>query len=219
LAASKAKIDGLVQGVSSSRDLADASLRTLAGLDGVARRIEKTVDQIGLVAMQTTMLAVSGSVEAARAGAAGKGFSLVSKDIRTLAREAADAIDAAKDTVRIIVVQIGELRRDLEQTNDFAQREIESNSSVIRTLVQLDSDVAALTSANDAIVRGADTILSAATQMADASRQIASAAEEAGTAALQAATAANEQSQGTEDLAAAVEEIASLADALKQRHG
>ena len=53
-----------------------------------------------LVAVQTTMLAVSGSVEAARAGDAGRGFALVSGDIRGLARETSDNVDRIKDTVR-----------------------------------------------------------------------------------------------------------------------
>ena len=52
----------------------------------VSRNVEKIVDGIGMVSVQTNMLAVNGSVEAARAGDFGKGFAVVSKDIRNLAR-------------------------------------------------------------------------------------------------------------------------------------
>ena len=79
------------------------------------RRIEKIVDAIALMAVQTSMLAVSGSVEAARAGNAGRGFAVVSNDIRSLAREASQNVERAKDTVLGILDQIATLKRDLEQ--------------------------------------------------------------------------------------------------------
>ena len=62
-----------------------------------ARRIEKIVDSISLVAVQTNMLAVSGSVEAARAREFGRGFAVVSSDIRNLSRQSADNAGRAKD--------------------------------------------------------------------------------------------------------------------------
>ena len=69
-----------------------AETRAVAGmagaLEGSGRRIERIVDRIALVAVQINMLAVSGSVEAARAGDAGRGFSVVSADIRALAARA-----------------------------------------------------------------------------------------------------------------------------------
>ena len=48
------------------------------------------------------MLAVNGSVEAARAGEFGKGFAVVSTDIRNLARDCAENADRIKDTVKAI---------------------------------------------------------------------------------------------------------------------
>ncbi|MET0546544.1 MAG: methyl-accepting chemotaxis protein [Caulobacterales bacterium] len=212
---SKAAIEKLITGVSAAVEKTNGRFRTVVTLETLARRIEKVVDSIGVVAMQTTMLAVSGSVEAARAGASGRGFSLVSNDIRALAREASESVDKAKDTVRSIIDRIAVLRRDLEQTNQAAQTEIENNLMIINALSQLDVDVDAMRAANQDIVQGADAILNAATQIAEGARQAAAAAEESSNASRQAATAAAQQAQGAEDLAAAVEEIASLADALK----
>src|SRR6185312_6252433 len=79
------RVEGVMAGMEASR----ASLATIIRLETVGRNIAKIVAGIALVAVQTTMLALSGSVEAARAGDAGRGFSLVSTDIRALARETA----------------------------------------------------------------------------------------------------------------------------------
>ena len=53
-----------------------------------------------MVSIQTNMLAVNGSVEAARAGDFGKGFAVVSKDIRSLARDFGENAGRIKDTVQ-----------------------------------------------------------------------------------------------------------------------
>jgi len=212
-------VANLVAGVSTGLDNTRASLKTIARLESVGRNIDKIVSGISLIVVQTTMLAVSGSVEAARAGDAGRGFAVVSNDIRGLAREAADSADRIKETVGGILEQIAALRRDLEQIVDSVEVEVQNNRSVIGALEKVEREVAALRAANDATLQGAEQILSAAGETATGAHQIAAAAEEASNAARQAATAASEQASGAEDLAAAIEEIASLADTLKQQNG
>ncbi len=206
-------MSGVLTGVASTQ----ASLSIILRLEAVGRKIEKVVDNIGTVAVQTTMLAVSGSIEAARAGSAGHGFALVSNDIRVLARDASKNVEQMKDTVREIVDQTQILRRDLEQTIVIADAELQSSDSLVGTLDKLDADLATLVGANSAILQGSDAISRAADEPAAAARQIASAAEEASAAAREAATASSEQAHGTEDLAAAIEEIAALADELKRQ--
>jgi methyl-accepting chemotaxis protein len=213
---SRTGVEGLMQGVASALDLTRASLLAIVRLESVARRIEKIIDGIALIVVQTTMLAVSGSVEAARAGGAGRGFALVSSDIRALAREAGDSAERAKDTVRTVLDQIAALRRDSEQIFAAAEVEVQNNRIIHAALEKLDADVAAMKTAANATLEGAQTISDTAAGSAAGARDIAAAAEQAGAAARQAATAATQQARGAEDLAAAVEEIASLADALKQ---
>ena len=209
----------LMAGVSTGLDNTRVSLKTIARLESVGRNIEKIVSGISLIVVQTTMLAVSGSVEAARAGDAGRGFAVVSNDIRGLAREASDSADRIKETVGGILEQIAALRRDLEQIVDSVEVEVQNNRTVIGALDKVEREFAALRAANDAILRGAEQVLSAAGETATGARQIAAAAEEASNAARQASTASTEQASGAEDLAAAIEEIASLADTLKQQNG
>ena len=211
-------IESLVSGVATALEATRSSLVTILRLEGAGRRIETIVDGIGLVAIQTSMLAVSGAVEAARAGTAGRGFATVSNDIRALAREASDSVARIKDTVRGILDQIASLRRDLEQVIASGEAEIQTNRSIFAALEKVDGEVALLSAANGAIVKGADAILAAAVEMAAGARQVAAAAEEANAASRQAAAASTEQAQGAEDLAAAIEEIASLADELKQQN-
>jgi methyl-accepting chemotaxis protein len=218
LAKSRASVEELITGVSDVLDKTRGSLATIAQLEAVGRKIEKIVESIALVTIQTNMLAVSGAVEAARAGDAGRGFALVSNDIRGLAREASESVDRVKDTVRNILDQIAVLHRDLEQIIAAAELEVSNNRTVVKVLESVNADVGSLGTANRTILKGAEAILAAAGQTSDAARQIAAAAEEANSASRQAATASAEQAQGAEDLAAAIEEIASLSDELKKQN-
>ena len=128
------KIGELSAGVTRSLETTRQSLGLIAGLEGVSRSVDKIVDGIGMVSIQTNMLAVSGSVEAARAGDFGKGFAVVSKDIRSLARDSGDNAGRIKDTVRAIQDQIATVRRELEQIIAAAEAENQKNVGVLASL-------------------------------------------------------------------------------------
>lgn len=197
----------------SSRETADA-LTSLVQLEEVGIRIERIVDRIVLIAVQTSMLAVSGSVEAARAGDAGQGFAIVSSDIRKLAQSASDSIEGVKDIVRGILNQIGTVKRDLELVAMGAQAEIGKGRAIMDRLSAMDADTLAIGKGSQEILDASQAVLIAVQQVQKGTEQIAAVAQQASAAAIEAATAARQQSRGAEDLAAAVEEIASLADAV-----
>jgi methyl-accepting chemotaxis protein len=212
-------IEGLINGVTQALSETRSSLDVIAELEAIARRVEKNVDGISIVAVQTSMLAVSGSVEAARAGEAGRGFYVVSNDIRGLAREAADSADQVKETVRGVLDHVRSVRRDLEMISAAGELEVDKNRAVAVALEKTMVDVRALVETNLTISKGAEAILRSITEAASGAAQIASAADEASAASRQASMAATDQARGVEDLAAAIEEIASLADELNTTNG
>ena len=213
---SRKSVESLAAGVNEALQNTYPNLATIKRLEGVGRRVEKIIEAIALVAVQTSMLAVSGAVEAARAGDSGRGFAVVSNDIRNLAREASENVERAKDIIGGILDQIAVLKSDLELFIATAEDEVQNNRTVSASLQKITDDVGALSAASKSILEGTEGILSATTEMSKAARQISAAAEEASAASREAITAATQQSSGVEDLAAAIEEIASLADELKQ---
>jgi methyl-accepting chemotaxis protein len=219
LARNREAVSALSAAVASTLAQTRSSLEMISGLEAVSRRIDKVVERISLVAVQTTMLAVSGAVEAARAGDAGRGFAVVSSDIRGLAREATDSGDQVRDTVRNMIGQLGLVRRNLEHIVESAAAEAENSRLVFAALDRVGADLGSLEAGSQAILSGANAISEAVTRSAGDARQIASAAEESNAASRQAAIAASEQAQSAEDLAAAIEEIASLADELNLPNG
>ena len=113
-------VEELIDGVQHSVQAGRQSREQIAALEQVSRRIDKIVDAITTVSIQTNMLAVNGSVEAARAGEFGKGFAVVSTDIRNLARDSAENADRIKDIVKAIQDQIVNVRDDLQEIVESA---------------------------------------------------------------------------------------------------
>ncbi len=76
------------------------------------KNVDKTVGNISNSIVQLNMLAISGSIEAARAGDFGKGFAVVSADIRNLAKDSESNTDKINDIVESMNSEIEIVRTD-----------------------------------------------------------------------------------------------------------
>ncbi|MBK1665438.1 chemotaxis protein [Rhodospirillum rubrum] len=208
-------INEMIVGVLDSVEAGKRSREQMTALEQVSRRIDKIVDAITTVSIQTNMLAVNGSVEAARAGEFGKGFAVVSTDIRNLARDSAENADRIKDTIKSIQDQIGSVRRDLDEISAAAALEGEKNKAITVDLETISRDIDQVLIGGREILASSDEIVQVVKEVQTGVEQIAAAAQQTTRATLEAGNAAREQSQGAEELAAAIEEIASLADELQ----
>ena len=215
LGENKTAVNGLITGLSTSADASRASIKQMNDLELVSRRIDKIVEAISTVSIQTNMLAVNGAIEAARAGEFGKGFVVVATDIRNLAHDSAENADRIKDLVKAVQDQIGVVGRDLTEIVAAAVTEVEKAKATTTDLVSIETDILAVETGCQEILSASDEIAAALGQVKKGIEQISSAATEADKAATEASGAAQQQSKGAEDLAAAIEEISSLADELQ----
>jgi methyl-accepting chemotaxis protein len=215
LTENKTAVNGLIAGVTTSADASRASIKQMNDLELVSRRIDKIVEAISTVSIQTNMLAVNGAIEAARAGEFGKGFVVVATDIRNLAHDSSENADRIKDLVKAVQDQIGVVGRDLNEIVLSAVSEVEKAKATTTDLVSIESDILVVEKGTAEILAASDEIAAAIAQVKKGIEQISAAATEADKAATEASSAAQQQSKGAEDLAAAIEEIASLADELQ----
>src|SRR6185295_16719673 len=120
---------------------------------------------------------------AARAGEFGKGFAVVSNDIRSLARDSGDNAGRIQDTMRSIRDQIGVAQRDLEQIVSASEAESSRNAGVASSLTAVETDMEEIRTGNTQIRASAEAIMAAAKEAALGAEQVAAAAEQAGSAA------------------------------------
>jgi methyl-accepting chemotaxis protein len=92
-----------------------------------SRNVAKTVRKISNSITQLNMLAISGSIEAARVGDFGKGFAVVSADIRTLAQDSDTNIEKINDIVDIMNNEIDNATRNW---NDLIEGQEKEKSNI-----------------------------------------------------------------------------------------
>lgn len=107
--------------VDKANGYADEADEKMAQLTVATRNINQSSMQIGSIiktiediAFQTNILALNASVEAARAGTAGKGFSVVANEVRNLASKSSQA---AQNTNVLIMSSIQDIKTGSESTN------------------------------------------------------------------------------------------------------
>ena len=191
------------------------SVNSIRILDEKTRNIEKVIEAIVNVTIQTNMLAVSGSIEAAKAGEHGRGFSVVSTDIRNLANESATNAEKIKDMVRGLQYSIAKSSQDIEYAGKIAISEADNAKVATTNLVRVADDMVIIDNAMKEIRFGSTEALQAINQAKKGTQQIAAAAEEAAKTIVQASAASEEQSRTLNELSQAIEEISALADEMQ----
>ncbi|MEW6125149.1 MAG: PAS domain-containing methyl-accepting chemotaxis protein [Pseudomonadota bacterium] len=110
-----ASVDEISRQVRQSSDVArnavsegERTTGIVAELIGAAQKIGAVVDLITSIAGQTNLLALNATIEAARAGDAGRGFSVVATEVKSLAGQTANATSE-------IAAQVAAVQRATEQ--------------------------------------------------------------------------------------------------------
>ncbi len=108
----KSRMTGIGNDFAASIEEGSSASRELDVIVKETRNVDKTVGSISNSIIQLNMLAISGSIEAARAGDFGKGFAVVSADIRNLAKDSESNTDKINDTIESMNAEIDTVRTD-----------------------------------------------------------------------------------------------------------
>ncbi len=122
---------------------ADAKMEQLMtatkNIDASSSRIVTIIKTIEDIAFQTNILALNASVEAARAGTAGKGFSVVAEEVRNLASK---STEAAQNTNSLVTRSIQDVKTGTDST-DLAVSAMQVIHSCVQSIKDLMDEIAA----------------------------------------------------------------------------
>ncbi len=172
----------------------DTIVRALA--DG-AQQIEHVAELISSIAEQTNLLALNATIEAARAGEAGRGFAVVASEVKTLASQTADATKE----IGTRIAQIQGATKEAVAAIDGITATIEEVSAIATTIGSAIEEQGAATA----------EIANNVTQTAQATKEVttniggvSAAANETGSAASHVLSAASNLSKQAEQLTSEV---------------
>jgi methyl-accepting chemotaxis protein len=199
---------------SSSIEEGNAAAAELGIIVKETKSVDKTVGNISNSIVQLNMLAISGSIEAARAGDFGKGFAVVSADIRNLAKDSESNTEKINDIVESMNSEIDTVKSDWNNLLSSQGNEEVSISSLVDdigiitdVLVDLLDKYTGLKAANDQNLEGMNQVMIGISEIQKAVELSARNASESRKASELIIDTVTHISEGVEELAVMADEL------------
>ncbi|MCW2249133.1 methyl-accepting chemotaxis protein [Azospirillum fermentarium] len=152
----------------------ESSERLVGSLSDNAQSIGTIVQTIKRIAAQTHLLALNATIEAARAGAAGKGFTVVAGEVKALATQTAaateqiaaevEAIQTATGSAVGAFLRVGQVIRQINEASLTVSSAMEEQAAAAKEIVR---SVAGVNDATRATENAATTVLTLSSQVHD----------------------------------------------------
>ncbi|MBF0612279.1 MAG: HAMP domain-containing protein [Magnetococcales bacterium] len=130
---------------------AKSTLEVMVRLEQSASEIGQVLDMIKGIAEQTNMLALNASIEAAGAGDAGKGFSVVANEVKELSRQTAAATQSIDEQIYKIQSNSQEAIAATRQIGDLIEKIAHANGIIVSSVDEQGRVVGSIAQAMDTV--------------------------------------------------------------------
>lgn len=175
-------VDVAQKAVTETRQTAEV----MDSLSTAAQSIGQVVELINSIAEQTNLLALNATIEAARAGEAGKGFAVVASEVKNLAGQTASAIGditrqiaavqdntaGAVDAITRIGGVIGQIEEIASGISAAVEEQVAVTRDISANMGEAASDVSQVSEAMSDIARGNEALQASADEISLAAQSL-----------------------------------------------
>jgi methyl-accepting chemotaxis protein len=144
----------------------------VSGLATAAQKIGDVVKLINNIAEQTNLLALNATIEAARAGEAGRGFAVVASEVKSLATQTAKATDEISAQIAEVQGTTASAVNVIEAITQTISRVNEISATIAVSVEEQASVTQSISSNMQVAARGVTDINSSMTDIAEATRSV-----------------------------------------------
>ncbi len=194
-------VSASLEGIRSIQENVEETGKRIRRLTEQSKQISEIVDLIADISERTSVLAINATVQATKAGAAGKGFKVVADSVQDLAHQASDATRRIGALINAIQTDIQGAGAAMEKTTEEAEKGARLAESTENALAEI-SDVS--------------TALAAIVE--ETSTQVASSSKAAGNVSQtmrKVLDSVGESAASTKKTAEAIQEVTKLSEQLK----
>ncbi|MBZ8183269.1 GAF domain-containing protein [Oscillatoria salina] len=189
-----------VDGIQEIRRTVSEASQKVKRLGESSQKITKVVNLISNFATQTNLLALNAAIEATRAGEYGRGFGVVADEVRSLARQSAEATSEIEKLVQDIQREIGEVALAM----DSGIEQVVAGSDLVTETRENLNEIVQATAQISGLMKEITSVTQAQTQQ---SKSVTKTIEEVAAIARSTSTNSVEMSASFQALVATAEEL------------
>lgn len=185
------------------RTIVRQAAEEVRALNATVGNINKFVVSVGRIADQTNLLSLNAAIEAARAGAAGRGFGVVADEIRKLADQSRAAADDVVDLTDSVTSRVSRTYTTMERGESQVGELERVSREIDEALASIAAAAERTTRAAEGVARTADDNVRVVQHATDGLAAVARTAEGHAATAMQVSASTEEQSAACEQMTTA----------------
>lgn len=205
--AGKETVNDSVEGMEEIREATEQIAGRILELGQKSQDIGRIIEMISSIADRTDLLALNAAIEAAKAGEAGRGFTVLAGEIRILAENVVDSTRQITELITQIQSSTNASVMAMEEGTKKVERGVELANKTGESLDEILDMIERTTSSSRQITMSTQQQQSASDQAVAAMNEIAEVTRQSETTAKRTATVAKELAGLSGDLEKAVEQF------------
>ena len=201
-------VQNTIEGMGRIREQVQETSKKLKRLGESSQEIGEIVQTIGGISKRTSYLALNAAIQAAEAGAAGHGFSVVAEEIERLAKRSADATKSINTLVKTIQISTNEAISAMEEST----REVVGGSHLANQAGKALTEIESVSGRLAALIA---TISQASTEQSQSSTAVTSAMAQISAITKRTADTINQSNVFVQSLATVADELRSSVASFK----
>lgn len=203
------KMQQSVKNINKINDSFKVFTDKISGLSNNINQINEISNLINSISEQTNLLSLNAAIEAARAGDAGKGFSVVAEEIRKLAEQSQTSAENINVLISNISIETNHIVSESTVVNTELDNQLEDISNVITSFN-------GILQALEVITPKIEAVSNSATEIGNSKDEINLQIESTASIAQEISSSSEEIAASSEEMSSSLEEVAGTAQSLNK---